>query len=83
MSTEKKSIFVTDDGKNLMFTFLLVSSLFLLWGLCNGMIDIMDKHFQQRTALEQVRSPHGSSLRITRLLPDVHSRGLGGDQVGI
>ena len=45
--TSKKSIFVTPDGKNLVFTFTLVSSLFLLWGFCNGMIDVMDKHFQE------------------------------------
>jgi MFS transporter, FHS family, L-fucose permease len=51
MSTEKKSLFVTDDGKNLMFTFILVSSLFLLWGICNGLIDTMDKHFQQELHL--------------------------------
>ena len=43
----KQSIFVTADGKNLFFTFALVSSLFLLWGFCNGMIDVMDKHFQE------------------------------------
>ena len=51
MSTEKKSLFVTSDGKNLMFTFILVSSLFLLWGVCNGLIDTMDKHFQQELHL--------------------------------
>ena len=34
-----------------MFTFILVSSLFLLWGLCNGMIDVMDKHFQDELNL--------------------------------
>ncbi|MGA3172282.1 MAG: MFS transporter [Chthoniobacteraceae bacterium] len=45
--TAKKSIFTTPDGKRLAFTFLLVSSLFLLWGFCNGMIDVMDKHFQE------------------------------------
>ncbi len=56
MSTEKKSIFVTDDGKNLMFTFLLVSSLFLLWGLCNGMIDVMNKHFQNDLNLSKSQS---------------------------
>ena len=43
----KRSIFVTADGRNLVFTFTLVSSLFLLWGFCNGMIDVMDKHFQE------------------------------------
>src|SRR6201984_761886 len=46
-NTVKKSRFVTDDGRNLVFTFCIVSSLFLLWGFCNGMIDVMDKHFQE------------------------------------
>jgi len=56
MSTDKKSMFVGDDGKNLMFTFILVSSLFLLWGFCNGMIDVMDKHFQQELGLTKSQS---------------------------
>jgi FHS family L-fucose permease-like MFS transporter len=56
MSTEKKRLFVTDDGKNLMFTFILVSSLFLLWGLGNGMIDVMDKHFQNELHLTKSQS---------------------------
>ena len=49
--TAKKSLFVTPDGRNLMVTFALVSSLFLLWGFCNGMIDVMDKHFQDELHL--------------------------------
>ena len=52
----KKSIFVTADGKNLVFTFILVSSLFLLWGFCNGMIDVMDKHFQEELHLTLAQS---------------------------
>ena len=44
MTENKKTLFTTDDGRNLAFTFILVSSLFLLWGLCNGMIDVMDEH---------------------------------------
>jgi len=56
MSADKKSLFVTDDGKNLMFTFILVSSLFLLWGFCNGMIDVMDKHFQEELSLTKSQS---------------------------
>jgi fucose permease len=39
----KPSIFRTPDGRNHAITFALVSSLFLLWGFCNGMIDVMDK----------------------------------------
>ena len=56
MSTGKKSMFVMPDGKNLMFTFILVSSLFLLWGICNGMIDVMDKHFQDELSLTKSQS---------------------------
>ncbi|HEX4086756.1 MAG TPA: MFS transporter [Chthoniobacteraceae bacterium] len=52
----KKSIFVTPDGKNLVFTFILVTSLFLLWGFCNGMIDVMDKHFQEELHLSLAQS---------------------------
>jgi FHS family L-fucose permease-like MFS transporter len=39
-----------------MFTFILVSSLFLLWGVCNGMIDVMDKHFQEELSLSKSQS---------------------------
>jgi fucose permease len=35
---------------------MLVSSLFLLWGFCNGMIDVMDKHFQQELHLTLAQS---------------------------
>src|SRR5882724_6889522 len=56
MSTNKKGMFVTDDGKNLTFTFILVTSLFLLWGFCNGMIDVMDKHFQDQLHLTKAQS---------------------------
>ncbi|HTS31445.1 MAG TPA: MFS transporter [Bryobacteraceae bacterium] len=55
-AADKKSIFVLDDGTNLMFTFILVSSLFLLWGFCNGMIDVMDKHFQEELSLTKSQS---------------------------
>src|SRR5664279_2396632 len=56
MSTNKQSLFVREDGNNLMFTFILVSSLFLLWGVCNGMIDVMDKHFQEELSLTKAQS---------------------------
>lgn len=57
MSTEEnKSMFVTDDGRNVVVTFILVSSLFLLWGFCNGMIDVMDKHFQTELKLTLAQS---------------------------
>jgi MFS transporter, FHS family, L-fucose permease len=44
------------DGKNMMFTFILVCSLFLLWGVLNGLIDTMDKHFQNELGLTKSQS---------------------------
>ncbi|MGN6555985.1 MAG: sugar MFS transporter [Verrucomicrobiota bacterium] len=56
LTPNKKGMFIAPDGKNVMFTFILVSSLFLLWGFCNGMIDVMDKHFQQELNLSLSQS---------------------------
>ena len=56
MSENRTSMFQTADGKNVFVTFALVSSLFLLWGFCNGMIDVMDKHFQDELHLSLAQS---------------------------
>jgi FHS family L-fucose permease-like MFS transporter len=44
------------DGRSYLVPFALVSSLFLLWGFCNGMIDVMDKHFQEQLHLSLAQS---------------------------
>ena len=49
-------LFRTADGKNLFVTFALVTSLFLLWGFCNGMIDILNKHFQNTLHINKFES---------------------------
>jgi FHS family L-fucose permease-like MFS transporter len=56
VNPEGQGLFRAEDGKSLAFTFALVSSLFLLWGLCNGMIDVMDKHFQTELGLSKAES---------------------------
>jgi FHS family L-fucose permease-like MFS transporter len=56
MSNNKQGMFVSDQGQNLIVTFILVTSLFLLWGFCNGMIDTMDKHFQDQLHLTKAQS---------------------------
>ena len=53
---KSSSLFRTSDGRNHFVTFALVSSLFLLWGFCNGMIDVMDKHFQEELHLTLAQS---------------------------
>ena len=52
----KTSLFKTADGTNHVVTFALTCSLFLLWGFCNGMIDVMDKHFQDELHLSLAQS---------------------------
>jgi FHS family L-fucose permease-like MFS transporter len=54
--TTKKSLFVADNGKNYLFVFILVTTLFLLWGFCNGMIDILNKHFQDSLHINKQQS---------------------------
>lgn len=49
-------LFTSSNGKSHLVTFALVSSLFLLWGFCNGMIDVMDKHFQKELGLTLAQS---------------------------
>jgi FHS family L-fucose permease-like MFS transporter len=54
--TSKKSIFLGDDGRNFVVPFALITSLFFLWGFCNGLIDLMDKHFQSTLSLTKAES---------------------------
>jgi FHS family L-fucose permease-like MFS transporter len=49
-------MFTTQNGKNLFVTFALVTMLFLLWGFCNGMIDILNKHFQNTLHITKAQS---------------------------
>jgi FHS family L-fucose permease-like MFS transporter len=56
LSTKKQGMFILADGSNMVVTFFLVASLFLLWGFCNGMIDTMDKHFQDQLHLTKAQS---------------------------
>jgi MFS transporter, FHS family, L-fucose permease len=51
----KPGVFVV-GGQSLFVTFCLVGSLFLLWGFCNGLIDVMDKHFQDYLHLTKAQS---------------------------
>jgi FHS family L-fucose permease-like MFS transporter len=55
MSENKSGIFIV-NGQSLAFTFALVSSLFFVWAVCNGMIDAMDKHFQEELSLSKSQS---------------------------
>jgi len=51
-----QALFTTPDGKNRALTFVLVCSLFLLWGLGNGMIDVLNQHFQDSLGISKADS---------------------------
>jgi MFS transporter, FHS family, L-fucose permease len=53
---KSKSLFQTADGKNYLFTFILVCSLFLLWGFCSGLLDNLNKHFQNSLKISKFQS---------------------------
>lgn len=55
-AAQKPGLFAAANGRSYLIPFILVSSLFFLWGFCNGMIDVMDKHFQKELHLTLAQS---------------------------
>ena len=53
---KSSGLFRTADGLNLLPTFILVTSLFLLWGFCNGLIGLLNKHFQDALHITKAES---------------------------
>ncbi len=49
-------LFRTADGTNHLVTFLLVCCLFCISGLCNGMLDVLNKHFQNSLQVSKTQS---------------------------
>jgi len=49
-------LFRTPDGTSHLATFVLVCCLFCLSGLCNGMIDVLNKHFQNSLHVSKAQS---------------------------
>jgi FHS family L-fucose permease-like MFS transporter len=55
-SARSGGMFTTADGRNHVFTFALVCTLFLLWGFTNGMLDVLNKQFQNALGLSKFES---------------------------
>lgn len=49
-------LFRGPDGTNYAFVFMLVCSLFLLWGFCSGLLDNLNKHFQNSLKISRFQS---------------------------
>lgn len=52
----KNAIFSSPGGKSYLFPFILVTSLFLMWGLAHGLLDVLNKHFQMAFTMSKAQS---------------------------
>ncbi|MEI7898579.1 MAG: glucose/galactose MFS transporter, partial [bacterium] len=39
------SMLKNQDGRNYLLPFVLLTSLFFLWGFAHGLLDVLNKHF--------------------------------------
>lgn len=44
--SNQKTLFSVPGGKSYLLPFILITSLFLLWGFAHGLLDVLNKHFQ-------------------------------------
>ncbi|MDR0537331.1 MAG: sugar MFS transporter [Tannerellaceae bacterium] len=51
-----KSIVSSPSGKSFLLPFILVTSLFLMWGLAHGLLDVLNKHFQDAFTMTKAQS---------------------------
>lgn len=52
----KQRLFAASDGKSYLIPFLLITSLFLLWGFAHGLLDVLNKHFQGAFTMTKAES---------------------------
>jgi FHS family L-fucose permease-like MFS transporter len=50
------SLIRSADGTSYLFPFILISSLFLLWGFAHGLLDVLNKHFQNILHVSKAQS---------------------------
>ena len=53
---DNTTIFRTPDGRSYLVPFILVTSLFLLWGFAHGLLDVLNKHFQLTFTMTKAES---------------------------
>lgn len=57
MENKKRvSLIKSPDGTNYLIPFILVTSLFLLWGFAHGLLDVLNKHFQNILHISKAQS---------------------------
>ncbi len=56
MTHRKSKLVETKDGKNYIVPFMLVTSLFFLWGFAHSILDVLNKHFQETMDVSKTES---------------------------
>ena len=57
MAAEKHASLVkSEDGISYLYPFVLVTSLFFLWGFSHGTLDVLNKHFQEALKINKAQS---------------------------
>ena len=49
-------MFKNKNGVNYFIPFLLIATLYLLWGLAHGLLDVLNKHFQEAFDMTKAES---------------------------
>lgn len=50
------SLIKSPDGRSYLIPFMLITSLFLLWGFAHGLLDVLNKHFQNILHVSKAQS---------------------------
>lgn len=53
---KKLSLVAGPNGTSYLFPFIMITSLFLMWGFAHGLLDVLDKHFQTILQLTKAQS---------------------------
>lgn len=56
MKKNKISLIKSTDGTSYLIPFVLITSLFLLWGFAHGLLDVLNKHFQNILHVSKAQS---------------------------
>ena len=56
MKTNRIPLFRTAEGRNYFWPFVLVTSLFFLWGFAHSILDVLNKHFQDSMHISKTES---------------------------
>ena len=54
--TSKVPLLKTSSGQKYLVPFVLVTSLFFLWGFAHGLLDVLNKHFQELLTISKAES---------------------------